>query len=66
MDGSSQAELENAQDPWSLVTVILMGIAFTLMIIIFVVGFIARIGRRRRNPRYVRPCTSVINDKQYG
>ena len=51
MDGSSQSEREIDQDPWSLITVVLMGIAFTLMIIIFVIGFIARIGRRRRNPR---------------
>ncbi|XP_059086678.1 roundabout homolog 1-like [Tigriopus californicus] len=46
--GSSQAELETRpkDDQWPLMTVVLLGVALTLLVIIFVIGFIARIGKR--------------------
>ena len=58
VDGSSQTELERRQssasspggggggEPWSLLTVVLMGVALTLAVITTVVGLIARMGRR--------------------
>lgn len=52
MDGSSQTDLDRHHlnsEPWSLLTVALLGVALTLMIITTVVGLVAKMGRRRRN-----------------
>lgn len=48
---SSQAELENSKDSWSLLTVVLLGAAVTLLLIVFVVGLAAKVGRARARPR---------------
>ena len=81
VDGSSQTELERRQssasspgggggggEPWSLLTVVLMGVALTLAVITTVVGLIARMGRRPPGgrgaasaTRYDRGCCYSVN-----
>ena len=41
------SDLEQSKDPWSLLTVMLLGAALTLLLLVFVVGFAAKVGRRR-------------------
>ena len=66
VDGSSQTELERRQssasspgggEPWSMLTVVLMGVALTLAVITTVVGLIARMGRRPPGGRGVASAT---------
>ena len=44
----AMADLDNPSDPWSLLTVILLGAALTLLLLVFVIGFLAKAGRNRR------------------
>ena len=46
----AMADLDNpsSSDPWSLLTVILLGAALTLLLLVFVIGFLAKAGRNRR------------------
>ena len=51
MDSSSQADLENPRSSWSLLTVILLGAALTLIILAFAVTLIARVNRSLTHAR---------------
>ena len=74
VDGSSQTELERRQssasspsgggngDPWSMLTVVLMGVALTLALITTVVGLIARMGRRPNGPPGARRADTARDD----
>ena len=42
------SDLDQSKDPWSLLTVMLLGAALTLLLLVFVIGFAAKLGRNRQ------------------